>query len=248
MTHMTQNSDDVRTKVRERYAKAAKVEGRIRELLKSGCCDSDYSDTELSRIPLESFLGMGSGNPVRHADLQPGEIVVDLGSGAGIDVFLAADQVGLQGRAIGIDMTPEMVERARSAADKSGVTNVEFHEAMIEQLRLADEKADVMLSNCVVNLTPDKSAVFREAFRVLKPGGRLVISDIVQERPLQMMEDDCGCIATATVRKDYLETIRAAGFANIQILEDRPWLRSSSGVDASTITLRAVKPKKEVNK
>ena len=190
-------------------------------------------------------MGEGSGNPVRHAEIQEGEVVVDLGSGAGVDVFLAAYQAGARGRAIGIDMTDEMVERARRAAEKKGVTNVEFHEGLIEKLPLSDGVADVVISNCVINLSPDKTAVFREAFRVLKPGGRLVISDIVQERPLELKEDECGCVSNAMVRADYLDTIRGAGFRDLEILKDRAARRSSVGVDASAITLRAVKPAKD---
>ncbi|MFQ5838774.1 MAG: methyltransferase domain-containing protein [Thermoplasmata archaeon] len=235
---------NVWTRVRERYGKAAKEDG----CCEAACCESFYSAEERERVPSESTLSFGSGNPVRHAGLREGEVVVDLGSGAGIDAFLAASRIGPQGRAIGVDMTPEMVERARRAAARGRTTNVEFHLAMIEELPLEDGTADVVLSNCVINLSPDKAAVFREAFRVLRPGGRLVISDIVQERPLGPMEDDCGCVATAMVRADYLDTIRAAGFGDVQILEDRPWLQGPQGVDASSITLRAVKPREEMRK
>ena len=232
-------TEEVRARVRKHYGDVAKAESCCQP---SACCSSHYSTEELARIPPESFLGEGSGNPVRHAEIQEGEVVVDLGSGAGVDVFLAAYQAGARGRAIGIDMTDEMVERARRAAEKKGVTNVEFHEGLTEKLPLSDGVADVVISNCVINLSPDKTAVFREAFRVLKPGGRLVISDIVQERPLELMEDECGCVANAMVRADYLDTIRGAGFRDLEVLEDRPARRSSVGVDASAITLRAGKP------
>lgn len=234
---MDKAAETVRTRVRKHYADVAKAEGSSQP----ACCTSHYSPAELARIPPESFLGEGSGNPVRHANIQEGEVVVDLGSGAGIDVFLAAYQAGARGHAIGIDMTPGMVERARRAAEKSGITNVEFHKALIEKLPLANGMADVVISNCVINLSPDKTAVFREAFRILTPGGRLVISDIVQERPLELKEDSCGCVANAMGRADYLDTIRGAGFQDLEILEDRPVRRSSLGVDASAITLRAVK-------
>src|SRR5207249_2619593 len=166
---------------------------------------------------------------------------LDLGSGAGVDVFLAARRVGPAGRAIGVDMTPEMLERARRAGALAGAGNVEFREGVIERIPIEDGTVDVILSNCVINLSPDKAAVFREAFRVLRPGGRLVISDIVQERPLLIMDDDCGCVSNAMLRADYLATIRGAGFEDLRVLEDRPWREGPAGVDASALTLRATK-------
>ncbi|MEE9236816.1 MAG: methyltransferase domain-containing protein, partial [Thermoplasmata archaeon] len=138
--------------------------------------------------------------------------------------------------------TPDMVARARQAAESRGVANVEFHEALIEKLPLEDDSVDVVLSICVINRSPDMPSVFREAFRVMKPGGRLVISDIVQERPLDIIDDGFGCVANAMIRRDYLDTIRASGFANVEILDDRPSLQDSQGVAASAITLRAEKP------
>jgi len=207
------------------------------------CCGAAYARNELAAIPAESFLGLGSGHPVRHAQLQPGEVVVDLGSGAGMDVFMAAKQVGPTGRAIGIDMTPAMIQRARRAQAQSGAANVEFHEARMEQLPLAEGSAEVVLSNCVINLSPAKGAVFREAFRILRPGGRLVIADIVQERPLGLIDDDCGCVATALVRAEYVGLIGDVGFQHLEIVEDTPWQRSAHGVDASAITVRATKPR-----
>src|SRR5437899_2415787 len=205
-------------------------------------CASDYSADELARIPAASVLGLGSGNPVRAADLHPGETVVDLGSGGGIDVFLAASVVGAQGRAIGVDMTPAMVDRARDAARSPRAPNTSFVLAPIERIPLAANIADVVLSNCVINLSPDKPAVFAEAFRILKPGGRLAISDIVQERDLGKIEDDCGCVATAMVRAEYLNTIRDAGFRELHIAEDRAWRTGPNGVEASAVTLVARKP------
>ncbi|MEE8198161.1 MAG: methyltransferase domain-containing protein [Thermoplasmata archaeon] len=219
--------------VQAHYDRRARKEG--------ACCDGNYTTDELRMVPADSVLGLGSGNPVRAANLQKGEVAVDLGSGAGMDVFLAAAQVGPDGRALGIDMTPSMVRRARGIARREGLSNVEFHEGVIEVLPLGDASADVVVSNCVINLSPDKLAVFREAFRVLRPGGRLVISDIVQERPLSGV-GECGCIRDAMVRAEYLRTVRKAGFEDLEILEDRAWLTSDEGIDASALTVRAFRP------
>src|SRR3990170_2845778 len=235
---MAMNEAELHEHVRERYANA--VQRAAREPL--GCCDAGYSVEELSRIPGASFLGLGSGNPVRLAALRPGEVVVDLGSGAGVDAFLAADLVGPQGRVIGIDMTPEMLAKARTLAAEHEVPNVEFHESLNERLPLADGTADVVVSNCVINLSPDKAAVFREAVRVLKPGGRLVRSGLVKERAFEIA-DVCGCVGGAMIRGDYLGAIRGAGFQGLEILEDRAWPTGDVGLPASSITIRAYKPK-----
>jgi len=241
---METDGEAIRTKVRERYSIAATGRGSCQD---DACCASGYSSAELARIPAESVLGLGSGNPVRHAELRPGETVVDLGSGGGIDVFLASSLVGPGGSATGVDMTPRMVARASTAAASHVVGNASFVLAPIEKLPLPDVHADVVLSNCVINLSPDKPAVFAEAFRILKPGGRLVISDVVQERDLGAIEDDCGCVGNAMVRADYLETIRAAGFVDLRIVEDRPWRSGPMGIDASAVTLTARKPDREVS-
>jgi len=241
---METDGEAIRTKVRERYSIAATGRGSCQD---DACCASGYSSAELARIPAESVLGLGSGNPVRHAELRPGETVVDLGSGGGIDVFLASSLVGPGGSATGVDMTPRMVARASTAAASHGVGNASFVLAPIEKLPLPDVHADVVLSNCVINLSPDKPAVFAEAFRILKPGGRLVISDVVQERDLGAIEDDCGCVGNAMVRADYLETIRATGFVDLRIVEDRPWRSGPMGIDASAVTLTARKPDREVS-
>jgi len=242
---MDVKAETIRRQVRGRYANAAKTGSGCG--CGSSCCTADYSNEELARIPVESVLGLGSGNPVRHGELRSGDIVVDLGSGGGIDVFLAASQVGPTGKVIGIDMTPEMIARARAASTQSGASNVEFRQGMIEDLPLPTSSADVVLSNCVINLSPDKPAVFREAFRILRLGGRLVVSDIVQEHPLGEVKDVCGCVATAMVRGDYMGTICAAGFTDLEIVEDRPWLMGPEGRDASAITIRAVKREQEVD-
>jgi len=241
---MGADGEAIRAKVRERYSIAATSRGCCQG---DACCAIAYSPEELTRIPAESVLGLGSGNPVRHADLRPGETVVDLGSGGGIDVFLAGSLVGPEGSATGIDMTPMMVTRASTAAASHRIPNASFLLAPIEKLPLPDAHADVVLSNCVINLSPEKPAVFAEAFRILKPGGRLVISDVVQERNLGAIEDDCGCVGNAMVRAEYLETIRGAGFAELRIVEDRPWRTGPIGIEASAVTLIARKPDREVS-
>lgn len=172
-----------------------------------------YSAEELSSIPAEANMGLSCGNPTATADLRPGEVAVDLGSGGGLDVFLAARKVGPTGRAIGIDMTPEMLERARANAKRQGLQNVEFHEATIDKLPLPDASVDCVISNCVINLAPDKQAVLREIARVLKPGGRVAVSDIALKKPLPPeLGNDllayAGCIAGAILIEDYVSTIR----------------------------------------
>jgi len=184
-----------------------------------------YRPQDLQKAPEGSNLGLGCGNPIAAAQLKPGEVVVDLGSGAGFDAFLAAAEVGPEGRVIGVDMTEAMLERARRNAEKSGAANVQFRQGYIESLPLGDASVDVIISNCVVNLSPDKPAVFREAFRVLKPGGRLVVSDIVlrgqlPERVLQSAAAYVGCVAGALQAEDYLEAIRKAGFEQVTVVED----------------------------
>jgi len=219
---------DVREVVRERYGKIAA------EAPAEGCCgggsscgstnslDIGYSDKELSQIPEGANLGLGCGNPQGIAALSPGETVLDLGSGGGIDCFLAAKQVGEKGWVIGVDMTPQMLARARANAEKSGVRNVEFRLGEIEHLPVADGSVDVILSNCVVNLSPDKPTVFREAFRVLKPGGRLAISDMVARGPVpeevrKDLDSYTGCIGGAAEISDIEGMLSAAGFVDVRI-------------------------------
>jgi arsenite methyltransferase len=180
-----------------------------------------YADTDVSDLPSTvTDVAFGCGNPTAIAALRPGETVLDLGSGGGIDCFLAAKMVGPTGRAIGVDMTPEMIALARKNAEKVGATNVEFRFGKVEGLPVDDASVDVIISNCVINLSPDKDQVFREAFRVLRPGGRLQVSDIVwkAEVPASVkddMEKWAGCIAGALVESDYLAKIAAAGFADV---------------------------------
>jgi arsenite methyltransferase len=183
-----------------------------------------YTAEELTSIPVAANMGLSCGNPTATAHLRPGEVVVDLGSGGGLDVFLAARMVGPEGRAIGIDMTPAMIERARANAAAGGYANVEFHHSTIDRIPLADASADCVISNCVVNLAPDKPAVFREIARVLKPGGRVAISDIALKHALpeavaRSVAAYVGCIAGAIRIEDYRDGLLAAGFEHVEIVD-----------------------------
>lgn len=183
-----------------------------------------YTAQELTSIPAEANMGLSCGNPTATAHLRAGEVVVDLGSGGGLDVFLASKMVGPQGRAIGIDMTSAMIERARESARKAGYQNVEFFESTIDRIPLPDASVDCIISNCVINLAPDKSAVFREVARVLKPGGRLAISDIALKHDLPeavatSMAAYVGCIAGAIRIEDYRSGLIDAGFQHVEIVD-----------------------------
>ncbi len=183
-----------------------------------------YSPQELSSIPADANMGLSCGNPTAFATLRRGETVVDLGCGGGLDVFLAAGKVGPEGKAVGIDMTAEMIARAKKNAVEGGFSNVEFHLAHIDAMPLADESADCVISNCVINLASDKVAVFREIFRVLKPGGRLAVSDIALKKPLpaELAKDlfaYVGCVAGAISIDDYRKGLLAAGFSQVHIVD-----------------------------
>ena len=183
-----------------------------------------YTSEELSSIPAEANMGLSCGNPTAFASLKAGEVVVDLGCGGGLDVFLAAQKVGPAGKAIGIDMTPEMITLARKNAFKGDIENVEFHLATIDKLPLPDASVDCVISNCVINLAPDKPAVFREIARVLKPGGRLSVSDIALKKPLPAelagdLAAYVGCIAGAILISDYQRELIDAGFAAVQVVD-----------------------------
>ena len=238
------DAGDIRTVVREKY-------GEIAEGRRSGCgcsapaasggsCCGDalltlgYTEQQKAAIPEGADLGLGCGNPLAHAALKAGETVLDLGSGAGVDCFLAARETGPTGRVIGVDMTPSMIERARANAAKAGTTNVEFRLGEIEHLPVADATVDCVISNCVVNLSPDKPQVFREAHRALKPGGRMLVSDLVLTRPLspEMQQNVTlyvGCVAGAAMKDEYLEMIRRAGFTEVAVVEERGY---TVGLDA----------------
>jgi SAM-dependent methyltransferase len=184
-----------------------------------------YSTEELGAIPDGADLGLGCGNPTALASLKEGEVVLDLGSGAGIDCFLAASRVGKNGKVIGVDMTPEMLERARENARKGGYTNVDFRLGEIENLPVADSSVDVVISNCVINLSPNKNRVFREAYRVLKPGGRVMVSDIVllKELPEAIRNSVAAytaCVSGASRKEEYLATVAAAGFEDVEVVSE----------------------------
>ena len=186
-----------------------------------------YSETDMTSVPDGANLGLGCGNPIAIASLKPGDVVLDLGSGAGFDVFLAAQKIGPTGKVIGVDMTDEMVKKARDNAKSGGFTNVEFKKGDIENLPIADNSIDVVISNCVINLAPDKARVFRETFRVLKIGGKLMVSDVVLIKSLpENLKNDkdllVGCISGAILKDKYLNLLEQAGFANVTIHKEIP--------------------------
>ena len=230
---MSTNDDKIRDEVRKRYASIA-ASSSASCACSPSCCSSEappaeevsarlgYSGEELNAVPEGSNLGLGCGNPQAIAMLRAGETVLDLGSGGGLDCFLAATKVGEHGKVIGVDMTPEMISQARANARKGGFANVEFRLGEIEHLPVADHSVDVIMSNCVINLSPDKPQVYREAYRVLKEGGRLAVSDVValQELP-QSVKDDlekyAGCVSGAATVADLERMLRTAGFHDISI-------------------------------
>jgi SAM-dependent methyltransferase len=275
-TARTTQPEQVREVVRQRYAQIAR-DGSVTP--SAGCCGPQpaqiaerigYSAEDTTAVPEGANLGLGCGAPLATAAVRAGETVLDLGSGAGFDAFLAARVVGPTGRVIGVDMTEEMLIKARANAQQAGVTNVEFRKGYIEALPVEDASIDVVLSNCVINLVPDKAAVYREVARVLRPGGRMVISDVVLNAPLpEAIAADVaaltGCVAGAALRDQYLATIRAAGLCDIEVASDRgfgavaltmvpePMLRqaAAAGIDVQrvaetvrSLTIRARKPQR----
>ncbi len=222
---MTQNPTPIHESVREHYAAQARS-GSSCCGDSSSCCDSKnalYPVELLTNLPDDvASFSLGCGNPFAEAGLKPGETVLDLGSGGGLDCFLAAKQVGESGHIIGVDMTPEMLERARLAASRLGVRNVEFREGYLEKLPVEDASVDVVISNCVINLSPDKPQVFREVFRVLRPGGRVAVSDIVTNGPLpeelqKNMEAWGACVAGALDVNEYITDLTDAGFTDVKV-------------------------------
>jgi SAM-dependent methyltransferase len=258
-TKTLNNPNEVRDIVRENYAKVAVGK-------QNGCCGNDrpsataahklgYSANEIAASPEGADLGLGCGNPQAIASLKPGETVLDLGSGAGFDCFLALRSVGPTGRVIGVDMTAEMVAKARTNAGKVNATNVEFRLGQIEQLPLPDNSVDAIISNCVINLSPDKPQVFREAFRVLKPGGRVAVADIVRtaELPPEIASDLaalCGCVAGAASVDELEGMLRDSGFERIRIQPKDvskeficTWTTDRNAADyVVSATIEAVKP------
>ena len=224
---------DVKQVVKKRYGQIAQGRG--------GCCGAaprgerlsaekaartvGYAAGDLDAVPEGANLGLGCGNPLALALVKPGDVVLDLGSGAGFDAFLAVPRVGPEGRVIGVDMTEEMIAQARANAERAGYTNVEFRLGEIESLPVEDSSVDLVISNCVLNLVPDKPAAFRELVRVLKPGGRLAISDIVLDRPLPAeLADDpdawCACVGGAISRQEYLQGLREAGLVQVEVMSE----------------------------
>jgi len=254
------NAEQVRNAVREHYGKVAEADAPG---CAPGCCGAGpasslrlgYSEQDLAAVPAGADLGLGCGNPQAIADLRPGQTVIDLGSGAGFDCFLAAGRVGPAGKVIGVDMTPAMISKARLNASKAGAQGVEFRLGEIEHLPVADATADVILSNCVINLVPDKQAAFREAWRALKPGGRLAISDVVALAPLpdvlqQQVAALTGCISGASPVEELRAALSQAGFVEVDIDVKgesrefiRDWMPGSGAEDfIASAAIQAIKP------
>jgi len=233
-------SDSIVNVVRAKYGQVAKSalstgDAGVRAVAEA----FGYSPEELSSIPAHANMGLSCGNPTAFASLRQGETVVDLGSGGGLDVFLAAKKVGPHGKAIGIDMTPEMIARAKKNAIEANLPNVEFLQAGIDKLPLADSSADCIISNCVINLAPDKEMVFREMFRVLKPGGRVAVSDIALKKklPPKLAKDVAayvGCIAGAISIDDFRRGLRAAGFDAVHIVDSGSDLNAYAGIEGQS--------------
>ena len=232
------NEKNIKKMVRESYGKIAKQNSSCCGPETSCGCSVDnkfdeasksigYTDNDIKEVPEGSNLGLGCGNPIALASIKEGEIVLDLGSGAGFDCFLAANKVGPEGKIIGVDMTQEMLDKARENVLKGDYKNVEFRLGEIDNLPVADNYVDLIISNCVINLVPDKKRVFKEAYRVLKPGGRIMVSDIVFLRKLNLPDAVTGvldsygsCVTRAIMKEEYINTIKDAGFINVKIIDE----------------------------
>ncbi|MEO9276618.1 MAG: arsenite methyltransferase [Nitrososphaera sp.] len=250
--------DTIKEKVKQRYAKIA-LTGNSDCCCMPGECSTDdslidaskiigYDQEELKSIPEDAILGVGCGAPIKFANLKDGETVVDLGSGAGIDAFLSANKVSKSGKVIGIDMTDEMLDKARKNAVDGNYTNVEFRKGDIENnIPVDDNTVDAVISNCVINLTTDKTSAFREVHRILKQGGRMVISDLVTDREIEKgqvnVEQWCSCIDGALTRENYIQSIKKAGFENVDVLEERTYMEGEkvNGRKISSLVIRAIK-------
>ena len=256
----TCNAEQIKTAVREHYADLVKSDESC--CSSSNCCGTEvnieaalkgkfanqngYTGTQLSSIPTDAVENsFGCGNPLMYADICEGDVVLDLGSGAGIDVLLAAQLVGESGKAIGIDMTPEMIEKAQKNAEEAGVKNVEFRLGEIESMPVEDESVDWIISNCVINLAPDKDLVFQEARRVLKPGGKLLVSDIVANHLPKWLKSTisnwANCISGALPEDQYLDSIRRVGLEEVQVFSKSPYAKIGKA-EVASIKVGALKP------
>lgn len=251
-------SDIIKDKVKERYGKIALTGNTDCCCMPGECSTGDspidatkiigYDSEELKAIPEASILGVGCGAPIKFADLKEGEVVLDLDSGAGIDVFLSANKVSKSGRVIGIDMTDEMLEKARKNANDGNYSNVEFRKGDIEKnIPVDDDTIDAVISNCVINLTSDKTSAFREVHRILKVGGRMVISDLVTDTELDPNQVDaeqwCSCIDGALTQEHYIDSIKKAGFHDIIILDQRVYMEGEkvNGRKITSLVIKAIK-------
>ncbi len=249
----------IKEKVKERYGKIALAGNSEGCCASTECCvggvsltssvqiakNIGYDAKELESVPESSILGVGCGAPINFADIHEGEIVVDIGSGGGIDVFLAANKVKEFGKAIGIDMTDEMLVKARDNAKRSGFTNVEFKKGDIESgIPIENNAADVVISNCVINLTIDKVAAFKEIYRILRSNGRMIISDLVTSKEIGLesanSEEWCSCIDGALTKENYIDSIRKGGFKNIEIVQETPYIEAH-GRKITSLVIKAVK-------
>lgn len=251
-------NNSIKDSIKKRYSQIA-VSGNSDCCCMPGQCSSDdspmdatiiigYDQKELDAIPQSAVLGVGCGAPLKYANLQPGETVVDLGSGAGIDSFLAANKVSKTGRVIGIDMTDEMLEKARKNANNANYTNVEFRKGDIEEyIPIEDNTVDIVISNCVINLTNDKTSTFKQVHRILRDGGRMVISDLVTDKEASPDQVDpnqwCACIDGALTKENYIQSIKYAGFDTVNVLEERIYMEGekANGKKITSLVIMATK-------